>query len=332
VLIETAELTLSLVGLGNLSEFPLMVLFATAQARSITAGKEISINQIVDKNGEALYPAYYLTHLVVPPSRLLGGFRAWEKISIGVDVSSYGGMLLESSYVAGYPNEVAENSKALDAAPLPSMRASAMFVVDRNGEQQVSVPRSGALASLPKLETSPAALNQFRKARIQSNDSSRHEHNLRAQGPITYPIIAGRDAAPGPNRVYAGHPVIFAKFIEVMDHAERVLLSEHVWPPFHTALIDCMSVLERETYYFGACQADSVLRVHITGRLMACPPNLHGKSAEIISAGILTFVIEVYQQDNNALLAMSNVRKLLAVPSAQQSLLRDAERLLSHTC
>ena len=112
-----------------------------------------------------------------------------------------------------------------------------------------------------------------------------------------------------------------------MDQAERILLSEQVWPPFPIALLDCRTVIERETYYFGTPEPDDVVQVGIAGQLKSCAANFHGLSSDIISAGLLTFVLEVYHQATNALLAISKVTKLLAVPSSEQSLLHDAQRL-----
>ncbi|MEW6736112.1 MAG: hypothetical protein AB1489_32765, partial [Acidobacteriota bacterium] len=180
----------------------------------------------------------------------------------------------------------------------------------------------GLIANLPKLTEPPASLDNFRKNRIQT-PLLKANGNLKLNEPILYPVIVGRDAPSGRN-------MMFAKFIEIMNYAERELLIKHIWPPFPTTLLDCCSILNRETYYFDNCQADQVIQINIIGKFLACSTNLHGASADIISAGILQFAIELYEQKSNKLLVVSKSKKLLAVPSAKNSLLRDAERLLLH--
>jgi hypothetical protein len=206
-----------------------------------------------------------------------------------------------------------------------------MFVIDNwNGEQQVSCPKADLLADMPRIDTSPSAMDQFRKVRIQEAFSADFNGSLKFRTPIVCPIVVGRDAVSAPEKVYPGHDMIFSKFVDIMDYAEWMLLAEQVWPPFPKELLDCRTVLERETYYFGTCHAGQSLQVAIMGKISSCLPNFHGESPEIVSAGILTFVIELYEQDSNTRLAVSKVKKLFAVPSYQQSVLRDAERLLNY--
>jgi probable biosynthetic protein (TIGR04098 family) len=336
VLSETFELTLCHVGLGSLSEPALLTLFADAQAHCLTAGTDGTLREVVDAAGHLLYPAYYRTHLKVPPERLLDSFRLWDRVSVGVDLKSFGGMQLDGTYVLGHAGEVAPDPVAWGSARLPAMRGSTLFVVDhRDREQQVSIPAAGRIATLEKLARPPAEMDLFRRARalgarfFQPLDDPGPAALLAQRAPIRYPILPGRDVAAGREAAYAGHTLLFARFAEVMDEAERILLAEQVWPPFPRDLLRCRTVLERETYYFGTCGADQAIEAGVRAWLSPCPPRLHGNGAEIVSAATLRSVVELYDEASRRLLAVARAEKLLAVPSTDQGLLRDVERLLA---
>ena len=161
-MIENIELTLSHVGLGCLSEYALITLFTNSLFHRLAAGKQKPSSEIVDKNGEVLYPGYYLTHLTVPPGRLLEQYRAWQTYSIGVDAQIFGGMLMESRFILGDSDEIVDDPQTWDVNNFPSMRGSSMFIVDRIGrEPQVSIPRAGSIADLPKLPSRPLQWTDF---------------------------------------------------------------------------------------------------------------------------------------------------------------------------
>ena len=320
-MIETVELTLSHVGLGDLNEFALLNLFASLQARVLTAGTGKTLSEIADKDGRGLYPAYYRTHLRVPANRPLARHQLWRPLRIGLEVRTFGRMLLESTCVAGFPEEVAEDPEQWTDS-LPILDGSNMFIVEgEDEEQQVAVPAAGCVARLPSLTAPPESMDRFRRVRTEGSLDPGFDGPLRCEGSIPYPIVAGRDAAPGRN-------MVFSRFVEIMDHAEWTLLAERVRPGFPTALVACRQLLERETFYFGNCRSGEVVEAEIRGRLVVGPPEFHGPATAAISVGILSFFLELYQRGSNMLLAAARVRKLLKVPTARQSLLRDAERLL----
>jgi probable biosynthetic protein (TIGR04098 family) len=324
---ESVELTLNHVGLGSLNEYALLGLFATAQAHALTEGKPHALSALVDVNGQPLYPAYYVTHVQIPPACLLSAFPLWSTVAVGVDVQSFGGIVLDSSYILGRPGEIADQVDGWDTAHLPAMRAGSMFVIDtpaaqHSGEVQVSAPRGDMIAALPRLKTPPAAIQRFQQVREQGLGDETEQPALATSQPIRYPVAAGRDAA-------AGHNMLFATFSTVMDTAEQTLLARNIWPPFPMALLNCLALLERETYYFANCQAGQTVQVQIRGHMAPCAPDLHGSAEDVLSAGMLHLVFELYRDDTGDLLVMSRATKLLAVPTRQQRLLHDVRRLLA---
>lgn len=332
MIIEEVELNMSHVGLGNLTESALMVIFGNAHSHHLTAGIPIKPNAIKDSEGCVLYPAYFMTHLRVPPHSLLRSYTLWDEVEIGVDIRRFGDTLLESTYLFGRKGEIPHTEiphtvEEWDLLKSPSMRANNLFVVDMSEEEgasrRVSVPRSDCIIDLPKMDSSPQAIIKAKTVRTEGFDIEIISKKLCNDEPILYHVVRGRDAAPG-------HAMIFAKYCEIMDYAERRLLSRCIKPGFPVKVLDNLEILEREVYYYRNCFAGETLEVYLKGGMQECEPQYHGSSTHIISTAILCFQVEVYQKSDNSLLAIAKVKKLLAMPSHYQDLIQDFKRLMRY--
>lgn len=324
MLIENIELTMSHVGLGNLNEYALLLLFGNAHSHHLTLNTGVLPNKIKDNQGLTLYPAYFMTHIKVPLSSTLDSYKLWDKISVGVDVARFGETILESSYVLGREGELTLNTSQWDSNKFPSMQANSLMVVDvieKVGEsRRVSVPKPENFAVLPKLMKAPDAILKSRK--IRSSGFVTNNGNLNMKEPITFYITNDQDAAPG-------HAMVFAKFSKIMDEAEFMLLSQHIKPGLPLNIIQYLSLIDRETFYYGNCFAGEALEVYIKGNIEECESNYHGDSLQIISVAVLTYEVEIYIQRNKSLLAMANVKKLLALPTSSQDLIPDIKRIIN---
>src|SRR5262245_24373524 len=147
MLLEPIELTINHIDLGNLNEFALTTLFGAAQAYHITAGRGLSIRDIVDRDGNVLYPGYYMTHLRVSPTRLVDSFEPWKPLSVGVEHRIFGGMIMDSTYVLGRQGELEQDSSKWALDRLPSMRGGTIFVLDNNDAvHQPKTPQADKIA------------------------------------------------------------------------------------------------------------------------------------------------------------------------------------------
>ena len=320
MLIEIVELTLSHLDLNCLTEPALMMLFGNAISHYLVAGRANNVHQITDRDGRLLYPGYFLTHLQVPPSRRLEEHRLWDQVAIGVDAASFGGIVVDSTYVLGKPGEIVRDASQWDPRKLPSMHAGSIFVIEgREGDPQPGVPKADMVVEMSKLTKPPETLARF--GQIESRSIfDLATPALRPSAPLSYPLLTGRDIAPG-------HAVMFATFNRLMDMGERMLLAEHVWPSFPPALLNCLSLLEREIFYLGNCREQDVVRIDIEARLKPAVPSLCVPGHEI--AGLLETNIELFSQRTGHRVAAARTRKMLAVPSTQKMLQREAARLLS---
>lgn len=326
MLIENIELTMSHVGLGTLNEYALMVLFGNAHSHHLTKGLDANPDEIKDAQNFILYPAYFMTHLKVPKNILLNAYKIWNNVEIGVDVNRFGDTILESTYILGNKNEIPLDIEKWEIDAFPSMRGCNLITIDVTEQlgtsRRVSAPRPDCIANLPKLKKPPEALLKARTIRTNGFDLSINNKLTNTQ-PFIYDVICDQDAAPG-------HAMIFAKYVKIMDWAETILLTNNLQPGFQMEVIQNLSVIEREIYYYGNCFAGETLEVYIKGDINECEPDFHGEKFNIISTAILTFQIEIYQKKKNSLLAIAYVQKLLAIPTYMQDLIPDIKRIVKN--
>jgi hypothetical protein len=185
---------------------------------------------------------------------------------------------------------------------------------------EVALPAPAFVANVPVAARPPELLTLFRA--VQSRGTIAEAGGPSAPSePIFYPVVAGRDAA-------RGRQMMFSQFVVVMDHAERVFLTERVWPAFPCELVDCRTTLERRLFYFGNCRADDVVEAVVEARLekIARPA---GEDLPFVPGAVVTSTMALTEQRSRRLVALCETRKLLAVPSTQVGLIREAERMVA---
>lgn len=321
---NSMQLTMSHVGLGELSESALMVIMGDAHSLFLTNGLSITPDQIKNQEGVPLYPAYFMTHMIVPPSLLINQYKLWDQISIGVEVKKFGDTILDSTYVVGNGLEKEDRTWEDNNKSYIFMNANSLFVVDatvdKNIYRRVAVPKVGCIADLEKIAKPPISINHSRQIRTEGFKVD-DKYFLSNNDPIVYKVVPGKDTSPG-------HAMIFSKFVEIMDYSEFVLLTQMIKPGISINIYNHLNLLERETYYYGNCFEGDTLDIYLKGWIDDCPEDYHGSEMKIISAGILNFVIEIYQQRNNALLSIAKAKKLISIPTQFQDLVQDIRRLV----
>ena len=91
-------LDMETVGLGNLTEYRLLVLFGNYHSLCLVEGTELTPNDIVDEKERLLYPAYYMTHLQVPVGNFVEDYNLWDNAKTTVEIKKFGVNLLDSYY------------------------------------------------------------------------------------------------------------------------------------------------------------------------------------------------------------------------------------------
>lgn len=315
-MIETVDLTPSHVGLGDLNELALLTLVANTHYRILTQGTGVNPRMITDKAGEALYPSVFALHLRAPIERPIEAHALWEKLSVGADVRCFGRSFLDVRGVLGRPGEVTDAPETWTSAPLPCVRWAGAWTL----KGEVAMPAPAFVENVPRAATPPELLTLFRAA--QSRGTIAEEAEPRTpSAPIFYPVVTGRDVA-------RGRQMMFSHFVVVMDDAERVFLTQRVWPAFPCELVECRTTLERRIFYFGNCQAGDVVETVVEARLeKTAPPS--GEDLPFVPGAVVMLTMTLTEERSRRLLALCETRKLLAIPARQIGLLREAERMLA---
>jgi probable biosynthetic protein (TIGR04098 family) len=314
--IETFCLTPSHVGLGDLNEFALLTLIADTHYRILTKGTDATPRTILDKGGEALYPSVFALHVRAPMERPIEAHALWEKLTVGADVRCFGRSFLDVRGVLGRAGEVKDAPETWTSAPLPSVSWAGAWTL----KGEVSMPAPLFVANVPSAAAPPALLALFRAVQSRGTIADASEP-LAPSAPILYAVVPGRDVA-------RGRQLMFSQFVVVMDHAERVFLTERIWPAFPCELVECRTTLERRVFYFGNCRADDIVETVVEARLeRSAPPSCEDLS--FVPGAIVTLTMTLTEKRTRRLVALCETRKLLAIPSGQVGLLREVERMLA---
>lgn len=323
-MVENIELTMSHVGLGELSEYALMTLFGNAHSHRLVKDLDINPSQMADSQGAPLYPAYFRTHLTVPAHCMLSSFKLWDIVDVGVDVSRYGKMILSSDYIIGKKGSIGENPEEWDETSWPTMRGNNLITVDIAGnlsaKRKVSVPDNNLIAPLKALKTVPVYVRKSNEMK-ETGFGIRGNPLLSPEDAFVFYVESHQDAAPG-------HAMMFAQFVRIMDWAEKRLLTRRIAPGFPVDLINHLNVLEREIYYYSNCFCDTELLIYIKGDIKSCQNDYHGSPASFISVFTAEFEFEIYERSRNNLLCIGYVKKLFCMPTAQQDYLPVIKKIL----
>lgn len=315
-MIETFELNPSHVGLGDLNEFALLTLVANTHYRVLVRGTDTTPRRIFDKSGEALYPSVFALHLQTPIHRPIEAHALWEKVSVGADVRCFGRSFLDVRGVFGRAGEVHEAPETWHEASLPTVTWAGAWT----SKGEVSMPTAEFVANVPSATAPPKLLTLFRA--VQSRGRIAEDSDFTTpSAPIRYRVVAGRDVA-------RGRQLMFSQFVVVMDDAERVFLTERVWPSLSCELVETRTTIERRIFYFGNCRTDDVIETVVEARLEKVAPPANAALAFVPSA-VITLTMSLIEERTRRLLVLCETKKLLAVPSMQVGLLREVDRVLA---
>lgn len=316
---ETTELTYSHQDLGTLSEFGLMTLFGNLHSKALVDGLESTVEDIRDAHARHLYPAYFHTHLRIPTACSLSQFRAWREVALGVDVQRFGKCYLDSSYVIKPVAAGAVDPVDFTSGAYPTMHGNNLFIVDVSEDaevaRQLAVPESGSLAALPPIKAKPPAINRAKQVANERRIHPERGMPWTSRDSIAYRVMPGRDVAPG-------HAMIFARFAQVMDYAEHVMLADQMELMLTPDELAGNELVEREIFYFGNAYAGDTIDVGV-------------KATVTETAGLLYWEAEyqLYRRSNLELLAVGYAKKRVQEEAARQAFLERAvsARILDHT-
>mgnify|MGYP000619156712 CR=1 FL=1 len=316
--IQTLDISVN--GLGNLTEYRLLVFLGNNHSLALVEGTELRPDEIIDSDGRLLYPAYYMTHIQVPITSFLEDYCLWEKVKSVVNVQRFSVNLLDSHYTV---QRCSDEGEVL-GEPIV-MDSNSMFIVDATIDKSVhrtsSIPRADRIADLEKIKKIPESLRRFNT--IRNKGFILTEGDLIGKYSFPYKIVENRD-------VSINHSVIFAKFTEIMDMCEKDYLFDGRNLGFPTELSRFIHLLDRETYYYSNCFSGDIVECNITVNMEKCEElHLTGKKSEN-TCFYLHESFELYNTRTRNLLVIAKAKKVICIPVSDMYLKDDINRIIGN--
>ncbi len=118
----------------------------------------------------------------------------------------------------------------------------------------------------------------------------------------------------------------FARYVAMMNYAERIFLLRRLPRPFSQPLIRFLSTERRRTYFFANAQETDEVMVHCTGAAVDVEQPPRRPTGLRTDAMRFQFFFDLYRRSDGVLMAKSVVSKALSIPNRFSSLQGEARR------
>jgi probable biosynthetic protein (TIGR04098 family) len=128
------------------------------------------------------------------------------------------------------------------------------------------------------------------------------------------------------NDVNGAGLLYFARYVAMMNYAERIFLLRNLDRPFSQPLTRYLSTERRRSYFFAnAAETDEVL-VHVSAAVVDLDQPAKKSSGLRTDALRLQLTFDLHRKSDGVLMAKSVVSKMLSIPNRYSSLLGEARR------
>ena len=118
----------------------------------------------------------------------------------------------------------------------------------------------------------------------------------------------------------------FARYIAMMNYAERIFLLRKLERPFSQPMIRFLSTERRRSYFFANAQETDKVMVHVSAAVVDADEPAQRPSGVRTDALRFQFGFDLYRKSDGVLMAKSVVSKRLSIPNRFSSLLGEARR------
>lgn len=309
---EELEIGMPLMGIGNLCESALLKHLGDLRWRHIMNLTGVLSSDLVDEQGNRLYPAFFYIKVRFPESRPMGSFGENDRLLVIDTVKRYGQSMLDgTAYLIPFDRRqsISKPLTNLEEAveqKVPAVTMSNAFVMKFDGAQWLkkSRPKSGSLDAVAEMPSPPESYELSRLAQQDgivgtSTAGSRAVHDVEVC--YEYAVQPDRDVN-GVGLLY------FANYPLFLDLAERHALKQ-VGTLWSDAIINTRSLLARDIIYLNnAAWHDSMtIRTRSWVRL------LPGRDAELHVASEQ----RMFRQSDGRLMCVSWSEKIVTDASNQ---------------
>ncbi|PWT89947.1 MAG: hypothetical protein C5B54_08090 [Acidobacteria bacterium] len=318
---------------GKLSEVELLKVLGACQWDSISSLLGQRSNEIVNAFEERLYASFINIELQFKNDQGQDNFDEGAHVFIKNGVSVYAKKFIEGFSVFS-TSAIAEDSvKTISKREdlLQSDHSWAYltnaFVTRAAGNSRLKVfePQAMKTRDIPAADALPAGIAEHEKVQFNGkiDGFAQAEQHItlpvRNTDAIQYKIVPESDLN-GASLLY------FARYVAMMNYAERIFLTERMLPPLTTQLVFALSTESRRIFYFANADPNDVVNILVKGAVIKDDAPVRQSSGK--QRPPITFIFEftLYRASDNNLMAISCVKKSLQIPGSEKSLLAEAAR------
>ncbi|MEW6270854.1 MAG: hypothetical protein AB1689_16345 [Thermodesulfobacteriota bacterium] len=319
----------------KLSEVEFLKFLGACQWESISRLLGVPLQNIVSEHNERLYGSVINVDLDFGEAHSQERFGEGAPLFVRNRIRVYAHRFVEGLFVFD-DAEVAESALGpldtlahLRALERPYAYFTNAFIVRSGGNARLKVFKPRGIDGVQDvLREEPAGIREH--ARVQATgDIPRFTRELdavplvaRSDGPIAYRIVPESDLN-GAGLLY------FARYVAMMNYAERIFAEERLAAPLSNALVEALSTDRRRVYFFANATAKDVVEVHLRASLV--PPSAfpaRSGAAPYRTPFKLVFRHDLHRASDKTLMASCLVQKSLNVPAGAKAVLNEAERFL----
>lgn len=312
VLAEDVEVGMPVTGRNNLAEGPLLQRLGDLRWRHLSALSGTPSKQVVDAEGERLYPTFFYVEVAFPDAKPMAAYGENDTFTIVSTVTRFGGSMVDGiSYLL--PAGVADLDKlpfdsvaSAIAGGVPAVRLANIFVKQFSGAAWLkkSRPAIPGFMRIPEVGVAPDCYATVKRAE-QEGAFSRPGAGYVPLGPAPvtteYRLIPDRDLN-GAGLVY------FANYPVFLDIAEREVLASLPMALPHD-LLDRRTLVWRKSAYLNNASARDTLRIQIEAWIKN--PALSGDPAPEMAPIRLFLNYRMHRQSDGRLMMVSTAEKIV---------------------
>ncbi len=321
----------------QLSEVELIKLAGDMQWGQIGEALDCPSHELANDAGDRLYASFINVEASFRPGDI-GQFHEGDLLHLSGAVRFYAKQFVEGFVVVSRDEKPDDATlrgigtrEDLDRMGLPWIYMTNALVARLAGNQRLKTFRPAGIQNkdVPETAGKPHGLSRHEEVlvtnRVDLPGQPGHEGGrpltLTDEAPVVYEITPENDLN-GAGLLY------FARYVAMMNYAERITLLRRLPRPFSSHLTQFLACEHRSTYYFANAAPTDRVHVYCSMSLAGDPESIEQPdvTATIFTRLVLDF--ELYRESDGVLMARSRAVKRLTIPNRIKTLQAEARRFL----
>lgn len=308
------EVGMPLTGRNNLAETPLLCEIGNLRWQHMSAVSGVLSKDVVDDNGERLYPTFFFAEVAFPPSRPMAAFGENDRFTIASTIRRFGLSILDGEHFL-FPGHWPEEKKipcprredALEME-VPYLPLSNNFVKQWCGAGWLkkSRPVHPGFQRIREMPEPPGSYGEAMRVKetqgfFEVPDTYlplTPEHGV----DLDYEIVPDRDLNGAGLLYFANYPMF-------LDIAERSMLRAADELTFDDELIDRRTLVHRKMAYFSNATSDDTLRINVKAWIES--PFKANAPAPDMAPIRLILNYEMHRRSDDRLMLLSSAKKIV---------------------